>query len=311
MLPKGWAEATVEELAGAAGYVSDGDWIESKDQNPLGEVRLIQLADIGVGRFINKSARFLTKDTALRLKCSKLKQGDVLIARMPDPIGRACIFPGLDQDAITVVDVLLWRSDCTLALPAWFEKWFNSPTVQERMKFEATGTTRQRVAGGRIKNMCFPFPPLAEQRRIVAKLDSLTARIARTRVELKRVKKNANQVKIATLQKAFHWNSKNLPSGWARKKIGEIGEVQLGRQRSPKDHFGPHMRPYVRSANITWDGWDLSDVKEMNFSPEEFEVFKLKSGDVLLNEGSGSPSEVGKPAIWKGRSITYVSKTLF
>ncbi len=59
------------------------------------------------------------------------------------------------------------------------------------------------------------------------------------------------------------------------------------------------MRPYVRSANITWNGWDLSDVNEMNFDDSDFATFRLRDGDVLLNEGSGSADEVGKPAIWK------------
>lgn len=163
-----------------------------------------------------------------------------------------------------------------------------------------SGTTRLKLTQGNMRQVKVPLPPLAEQRRIVAKLDSLTARIARAQAELERARKNAEHIRIASLGKAFHWNETNLPHGWARKKIGEIGDVQLGRQRSPKDHVGPHMRPYVRSANITWDGWDLSDVKEMNFSPAEFETFKLQPGDVLLNEGSGSPSEVGKPAIWNG-----------
>ena len=60
------------------------------------------------------------------------------------------------------------------------------------------------------------------------------------------------------------------------------------------------MRPYVRAANITWDGWDLSDVKQMNFDERDFKKFKLQPGDVLINEGSGSADEVGKPAIWNG-----------
>ena len=60
------------------------------------------------------------------------------------------------------------------------------------------------------------------------------------------------------------------------------------------------MRPYVRAANVTWSGWDLSDVKEMNFDPSDFEKYRLVPGDVLVNEGSGSAKEVGKPAIWRG-----------
>ncbi|WP_437736408.1 hypothetical protein [Sorangium sp. So ce1335] len=38
----------------------------------------------------------------------------------------------------------------------------------------------------------------------------------------------------------------------------------------------------------------------MNFDPREFEVYRLRPGDVLLNEASGSASEVGKPAVWYG-----------
>ena len=48
-LPRGWALATLPELIGRDGYFSDGDWVETKDQDPQGDVRLTQLADIGEG----------------------------------------------------------------------------------------------------------------------------------------------------------------------------------------------------------------------------------------------------------------------
>ena len=60
------------------------------------------------------------------------------------------------------------------------------------------------------------------------------------------------------------------------------------------------MRPYLRSANVTWEGVSLDDVKEMNFDDNDYEKYKLEPGDLLLNEASGSPHEVGKPAIWHG-----------
>jgi type I restriction enzyme S subunit len=44
-LPDGWRFLTVSGLAGLGGVVTDGDWIESKDQDPNGDVRLIQLVD--------------------------------------------------------------------------------------------------------------------------------------------------------------------------------------------------------------------------------------------------------------------------
>ena len=52
-------QVTFNDIIGENGIFIDGDWVESKDQDPMGEVRLLQLADIGDGYFINKSNRFI------------------------------------------------------------------------------------------------------------------------------------------------------------------------------------------------------------------------------------------------------------
>ncbi|MFI6268963.1 restriction endonuclease subunit S [Micromonospora zamorensis] len=92
----------------------------------------------------------------------------------------------------------------------------------------------------------------------------------------------------------------DLPSGWTRVRLDEVAEVRLGRQRSPKNHTGDNMRPYLRAANVDWNGLKLDDVKSMNFTDEEAEIYRLRPGDIVLGEASGSPGEVGKPAIWNG-----------
>ncbi|MBY5719286.1 hypothetical protein HFO33_22280 [Rhizobium leguminosarum] len=173
-----------------------------------------------------------------------------------------------------------------------------------------------------ITDHVVPLPPLAEQMRIVAKMDALNEKSARARAELARIESLVEQMRVITLQSAFNgrltsdiypdfiavqtseeaplvapWS---IPDHWIWRRTDQVGFVGLGRQRSPKNHDGPNMRPYLRSANITWHGVDMTDVKTMNFDSADFERFKLKAGDVLLNEGSGSAKEVGKPAIWRG-----------
>ena len=91
-----------------------------------------------------------------------------------------------------------------------------------------------------------------------------------------------------------------LPEGWTWATLAQLAEVRLGRQRSPKRATGPNMRPYMRAANVTWNGLDLSDVKEMDFTPAEYETYGLWAGDILLSEASGTADEVGKPAVWNG-----------
>jgi len=89
-----------------------------------------------------------------------------------------------------------------------------------------------------------------------------------------------------------------LPPGWLRAPLADVAEVRLGRQRSPKNHTGSNMRPYLRAANVGWHGLLLDDVKTMHFSDAEAEVYRLRRGDIVVGEASGSASEVGKPALW-------------
>ena len=49
-----------------------------------------------------------------------------------------------------------------------------------------------------------------------------------------------------------------LPRGWLEVPLNEVAEVRLGRQRSPDQVTGDHLRPYLRAANVTWAGIDGS-----------------------------------------------------
>jgi len=171
-MPTGWMVASLDSLSPRS--LSDGDWIETKDQSEDGGVRLIQLADVGVGEFLNKSARYVTEETEIRLNCTRLAVGDVLIARLPNPIGRACIFPDIGQPAITAVDVAILRPDSNLSAD-FLVLAMNAPPVRERFEAYGKGAYRFRVSTGHLKTVQIPLPPLAEQHRIVAKVDELMA----------------------------------------------------------------------------------------------------------------------------------------
>jgi hypothetical protein len=82
--------------------------------------------------------------------------------------------------------------------------------------------------------------------------------------------------------------------------IGDVGEVAVGRQRSPSKHTGRHSTKYIRAANITPHGLDLTDVLEMDFTPAERAIFALKPNDILLAEASGSATQVGRATLWQG-----------
>ena len=85
--------------------IEDGDWIEKKDQSDSG-IRLVQTGNVGVGQYRDKAdkSKFISEETFKRLRCTEIVAGDVLISRLPDPVGRACILPQLETKCITAVD---------------------------------------------------------------------------------------------------------------------------------------------------------------------------------------------------------------
>jgi len=89
---------------------ADGDWIEIKDQSNDG-IRLVQTGNIGNGYYIDKEAhsRYVSEETFLRLNCTEILPGDILISRLPDPVGRGCILPDGIGKAITAVDCTIVR----------------------------------------------------------------------------------------------------------------------------------------------------------------------------------------------------------
>ncbi|MFG3659500.1 restriction endonuclease subunit S [Streptomyces sp. NPDC047706] len=56
----------------------------------------------------------------------------------------------------------------------------------------------------------------------------------------------------------------------------------------------------MRAANVKDGALELADVKSMNFTPAEQQIFSLRVGDVLVTEGSGSLRSVGASAVWRG-----------
>jgi type I restriction enzyme S subunit len=166
-----WESKTFIDAIGADALFCDGDWIESKDQDPNGEVRLVQLADILDGEFKQKSERFMTRAKSNELRTTLLEKGDLLIARMPDPIGRACIFPGSEQDCVTVVDVAIARpTNCD---PEWLMHCLNSQSLRTAIEERATGSTRKRISRSALSEMTLPVPPLPEQKKIAEILSGI------------------------------------------------------------------------------------------------------------------------------------------
>jgi type I restriction enzyme S subunit len=155
-VPEGWISKT---NAGVCDAFEDGDWVESKDQGGE-DFRLLQISNIGDNVFIETdNYRYLTAETFRRLHCNEVVPGDILISRMPKPIGRAWYVTEKPWRMITAVDVTIARPNPEIVNPLYYLYHLNSPTNIARCELLATGATRLRVSRKNMGALPIIVPP--------------------------------------------------------------------------------------------------------------------------------------------------------
>jgi type I restriction enzyme, S subunit len=201
-IPPGWAVARLPQLVAPGGRFVDGDWVETKDQDPEGTIRLTQLADVGDGVWRDRSSRFLTPEKARELRCTILEMGDVLVARMPDPLGRSCLFPGDSLDCVTVVDVCVVRPSHDGVSSRWLSHFINSPQFRSAIYRLQSGSTRKRISRTNLGTVKLLIPPTNEQHRLADAIESYVTRLDDALATLDRVQRNLKRYRVSVLKAA-------------------------------------------------------------------------------------------------------------
>ena len=258
-LPEGWAFATLSNMVDDGGVLTDGDWVESKDQDVNGDVRLIQLADVGDGYYRDRSNRFMTYERAVELNCTFLKPDDVLIARMPDPLGRACIFPGDNKKSVTVVDVCIVRTGKTEIGHGYIMHVINLFQTRQKIEKLQRGTTRKRISRKNLISIELPFPPLSEQERIVDVAEKLFVRVSNAKDRLE---------KAADTMKRFRRSILNAAC------IGQLTEDW--REKHPDvEPAGSLLKKVKKEHQLLWEEIESSKMLARNKVPDN-DKWKLK-----------------------------------
>ena len=159
-----WEQRKLESLCEV---FTDGDWIEAKDQSNSG-VRLIQTGNIGITEYLDKenNKKWISEETLKRLRCEEVYPGDILISRLPDPAGRACILPNLGIRMITAVDCTIIRTSKEYD-SKYLVQYLSTPTYFKIVNSFLGGGTRQRISRKNLSKIDIPVPHIfAEQQKI-------------------------------------------------------------------------------------------------------------------------------------------------
>jgi type I restriction enzyme S subunit len=91
-----------------------------------------------------------------------------------------------------------------------------------------------------------------------------------------------------------------VPDGWEWTQIDDCFLVTGGIQKSGKRRPAGNSFPYLRVANVQRGRLDLAEIAEFELFNGELERYQLEPGDLLVVEGNGSESEIGRCARWSG-----------
>jgi type I restriction enzyme S subunit len=273
-------------------FFADGDWVESKDQSPTG-IRLVQTGNIGEGAFKLRAekARYISEATFKRLRCTEIFQGDYLVSRLPEPVGRGCIIPETGERMITAVDCTIIRFDRARILPEFFSYYSQSAEYLSNAEYEATGTTRKRISRKKLGQITVPVPPLAEQKRIAGILDKTFAAIAAAERNTEKCLINGNQLDDII----FEAKLASLHS-WRDVAFGEIAEFRNGINFT-KGSTGVRVK-IVGVGEFKNRYWVPSDSLEYITSDGALNSQDvLKRGDIVLVRSNGNPELIGRSMI--------------
>lgn len=132
-------------------------------------------------------------------------------------------------------------------------------------------------------------PPLSEQRRVAAILDSADA----LRAKRRQVLAGLDSLTQSIFQAMFG-------AVTAHASLGDVAVVQGGLQVSSARSGLPVEVPYLRVANAQRGYLDLREIKTLRATSAEVERTLLQPGDLLLVEGHANPDEVGRAVLWNG-----------
>jgi len=193
-----------------------------------------------------------------------------------------------------------WPSDTVFYLrwlvdisPEWVAAWLKV----HKPSSEGTSPTLPSLRREELESHLIPLPPLSEQRRIVARIEALMARVREARRLRQAAREEAERLWQSVLADTFPRPGSPLPSGWRWVRLGEVAlDIQTGfafRKKNVQRGDILQLRPY----NIGNDG-EL-DLRQQFFVPIEAlpsSWSPLEPGDVLFNN-TNSVELIGKTAL--------------
>ena len=277
-VPEGWAWTVLGEICTKPQY----GWT-TKASHREGSIKLVRTTDITKGRIDWKTVPFCTEGPVDEEKYL-LRSGDIVISRagsvgasmlLQDPIPRA------------VFASYLIRFKTRLGVDPRFVGFFLKTTrYWAAIRGSASGIALPNVNAKKLAALDLPLAPLAEQRCIVGKIESLFAKLDKGVAALKRAEANLERYRASVLKAAVegrlteHWRSENPPEETGeqllqrilaerrkRWEAGQLAKFEAKGRKPPRNWRAKYKEPVAPDTSGVPelpDGWCWATVDQVS-----------------------------------------------
>jgi type I restriction enzyme S subunit len=281
-----------------------GSNLKSSDYVSNG-VRIIQLQNIGDGEFHDTYRIFTSEEKADELLSNNIYPGEIIISKMGDPVGRACLIPEWHDRYVMCSDGIRLVVDENEHHKYFIYSLINSPFFRSLVEKTATGSTRKRIGLDELRELPMRLPKKSEQQKIADCLSSLDELIAAQVRKVEALKTH----KKGLLQQLFPREGETQPRlrfheflgarGWIQKIIGDVSEVRMCKRIFAEETNPTTGVPFYKIGT-------LGGIPDAFISNDQFEEYKAKysfpkKGEVLIT-CSGT---VGKCLPYDGKAAYF------
>jgi type I restriction enzyme S subunit len=255
-LPEGWVWATTEQISSSDNYSLAigpfGSDLKVSDYRAEG-VPLVFVRNIRSCNFDLPDTRYISPQKAESLRSHKVVSGDILITKMGEPPGDACLYPDNKPSAIITADCIKWTLSSLIIERRFFVLAVNAQIVRRQISRITKGVAQQKISLARFKTICVPLPPLAEQQRIISETEREFSIVEHIEATIEIALRRVQRLRQVVLKQAFDGklvpqNPEDEPASRLLQRIREERarreeELQAAREAEAK-------QPKLRGATV-------------------------------------------------------------
>ncbi|QQS06269.1 MAG: restriction endonuclease subunit S [Fibrobacterota bacterium] len=231
-IPKGWTLCYLGRVAQLINGDRGKNYPNKKEYITTG-VPFINTGHIeSDGRLSVSKMNYLTRQKFDSLRSGKVNRGDLLYCLRGATLGKTAIMDQFDEGAIASSLVIIRFNQAVLRKFAYY--YLISPLGRQEIRLFDNGTAQPNLSANSVKKYLLPLPPLAEQKRIVAKVDELMALCDTLEAKLRKASQVQEQLAISSIAALTGIQSQEKETMKAP-KTELVARLKIGKKPSTKD----------------------------------------------------------------------------